>query len=93
MGRQLVRTLINFLSYWVLALSTSYFLAFHFGWGLYGLWGGMLIGVSFQASAFTVTLMAFTDWAQEASNARCRSLVSSTSGPMGESCVEGEGDV
>jgi len=41
--------LINLLSYWGVAFGIAYWLAHHVGWGVFGLWTGLIIGLSVSA--------------------------------------------
>lgn len=50
-GIQDVRTpmVIAFISYWIVMVPASYFLAFYFGYGIRGLWMGFIAGLSMAA--------------------------------------------
>jgi len=41
--------LINLFSYWMIAFGIGYWLAHHAGWGVYGLWTGLIIGLTVSA--------------------------------------------
>jgi len=41
--------LINLFSYWAIAFGIGYALAHHVGWGVHGLWVGLVIGLSLSA--------------------------------------------
>lgn len=41
-----IPTVVTLISYWLIAISVGYFLAFHFGYGIYGVWNGLLVGLT-----------------------------------------------
>ncbi|MCJ8138880.1 MATE family efflux transporter [Falsirhodobacter halotolerans] len=43
--------IIAIISYWVVGLPTGYLLGFHVGWGGYGLWTGLVLGLGVAAAA------------------------------------------
>ncbi len=43
-------TLITIISYWIIGIPAGYFLAFNYGMSLYGIWIGLLIGLTFSAT-------------------------------------------
>ena len=45
MGRQGQLGIFNFVGFWGIGVVCGYYLAFHVGWGLEGLWTGILLGV------------------------------------------------
>lgn len=47
-------TLITFVAYWVISLPTGYILAFKSGFGVIGVWVGLLIGLSCSAIMLTL---------------------------------------
>jgi len=47
---------INLLSYWGVAFGVAYWLAHHVGWGVYGLWTGLIIGLSLSAVLLALRL-------------------------------------
>lgn len=49
-----VPTLITFVAYWLLCIPSGYLLAFHFNFGVYGIWMGYIVGL--YASALMLTL-------------------------------------
>jgi len=44
---------VNVIGHWVLGLPVSYVLCFHFGWGVFGLWIGLSIGLIVAALVLT----------------------------------------
>lgn len=48
--------LINLFSYWMVAFGIGYWLANHAGWGVYGLWTGLIIGLTVSASLLALRL-------------------------------------
>lgn len=50
-GRQLIGAVTNFMSYWLLGLPLAALLAFKFGLGVHGLWGGLLVATTVQVSS------------------------------------------
>ena len=41
-----IPTVVTLVSYWLIALSCGYLLAFRFNLGVYGVWWGLLIGLT-----------------------------------------------
>lgn len=60
-GRQRIGSILNLTAYYLVALPIGYILAFVFGWEIYGLWCGLLIGVFFLASS-QVILICKSNW-------------------------------
>jgi MATE family multidrug resistance protein len=60
-GRQAIGGIINLIFYYFVMLPTSYYLAFHAGYGLEGLWSGMVIGL-FLVSTLMYYCVRITDW-------------------------------
>lgn len=48
--------LINLASYWLVAFGIGYALAHHLGWGVHGLWAGLVIGLSLSAALLGLRL-------------------------------------
>ncbi len=48
--------LINLVSYWLVAFGIGYSLAHHAGWGVHGLWVGLVIGLSLSATLLWLRL-------------------------------------
>lgn len=47
---------INLVSYWGVAFGIAYWLAHHAGWGVFGLWTGLIIGLSVSAALLGLRL-------------------------------------
>jgi MATE family multidrug resistance protein len=47
-------TIITLVSYWGIALPAGYFLCFNFGWGITGMWIGLLLGLTVSAIFLTL---------------------------------------
>lgn len=62
-GRQRIGSLLNMVSYYVIALPLGYVLAFKFGFGLAGLWWGLIWGVFFLALSETICIIR-SDWSK-----------------------------
>ena len=45
-----IPTLITIVAYWIIGIPVGYVLAFHYGMSLYGIWIGLLIGLTFSAT-------------------------------------------
>ena len=45
MGQQGMLGLYNFLGFWGFGVIVGYMLCFHLGWGIRGLWSGIVAGV------------------------------------------------
>ncbi len=46
-------SIISLVAYWILGMPVAYWLTFHLGWGVQGVWVGFLIALSTQAGWFT----------------------------------------
>lgn len=55
-GRQRIGSILNLISYYVIALPIGYSLAFKFQYGLVGLWTGLILGVLFLAGSELVCI-------------------------------------
>lgn len=60
-GRQKIGLYLNLLSYYAIALPVGYVLAFHAGFGLVGLWEGLIAGVAFLAASEFYCILK-SDW-------------------------------
>ncbi len=67
-GRQEVGAYINLAGYYAIALPLAAALAFHYHYGLVGLWTGLALGL-FIVSLIQVILIARTDWREESRKA------------------------
>lgn len=52
-----VPTAITFIAYWIFGLPVGYWMGFSLGWGAYGIWAGLSLGLT--VSAFLLTLRFF----------------------------------
>ncbi len=71
-GKQAYSAPIITLAYWVLGLPIGYYLALPLGWGLRGIWLGMLGAATLHAGAYAVLLVCVVDWVEAAKQARMR---------------------
>lgn len=60
-GRQSIGSILNMISYYVIALPIGYGLAFKLEYGLFGLWTGLILGVLFLAITEFIC-MCRSDW-------------------------------
>lgn len=60
-GRQKVGSVLNMVSYYIIALPLGFLLAFHMKWEIKGLWIGLMTGVFFLALS-QFLLVIFTNW-------------------------------
>lgn len=67
-GRQELGALLNLASYWGVGLPTAYLLAHTLGWGLRGLWAGLVTCTSLQGVVMLAVLARFR-WRAEAERA------------------------
>ncbi|CAK0783734.1 hypothetical protein CVIRNUC_006933 [Coccomyxa viridis] len=67
-GRQLLASIENLITYWVLGLPLAILLGVHFNFGVEGLWWALCITTSVQGLAMLITVSAF-DWQAEAKRA------------------------
>lgn len=61
-GRQRIGSILNLISYYVVALPLGYILAFKFDFGLKGLWLGLICGVIFLTSTEAICVYS-SNWA------------------------------
>ena len=60
-GRQHLGGIANVIVYWFIALPAGLTLAFKADWGLYGLWGGMLLALGLCAAVLGIAVLR-SDW-------------------------------
>ncbi|CAH6720816.1 ethionine resistance-conferring protein 1 [[Candida] jaroonii] len=60
-GKQRIGSILNMISYYIIALPIGYILAFPYGHGVAGLWCGLICGVAFLAVSECVVIY-FSDW-------------------------------
>jgi MATE family multidrug resistance protein len=65
LGVQKYGVLLHFTTYYAIGMSTAYVLAFHFGYGVQGLWMGLCVGVGLNASIATLWLWSFANWEEQ----------------------------
>ncbi|KAI9025962.1 mate-domain-containing protein [Phycomyces nitens] len=70
-GRQHVGAWCNLVAYYVCALPVGFYLCFSWGWGLSGIWAG-LVGALIASCLVTVVFVWTTNWNAEALKAECR---------------------
>lgn len=68
-GKQKMGAFINLSGYYILGLPLAALFSFKLDMGLYGLWAGIAIGVSFVALSQIYLINFRTDWDQEAHKA------------------------
>ncbi|KAL3156932.1 hypothetical protein ABBQ38_001194 [Trebouxia sp. C0009 RCD-2024] len=73
LGRQASLMWFNIIGFWAVGFTTGYTLAFRVGWGLPGVWYGILSGVVTTAILCGVSMWR-VDWEQEAVEARKQSI-------------------
>uniref|UniRef100_A0A060T8Q2 ARAD1D09042p n=1 Tax=Blastobotrys adeninivorans TaxID=409370 RepID=A0A060T8Q2_BLAAD len=71
-GRQHLGGYLNIIFYYPVALPICFGMAFGLGWGLYGLWAGITIGL-FGVAAGEIYFVANSNWEEIVSDARERS--------------------
>ena len=70
----------NFLLFFCSAMPLSYFLAFKLGWGLAGLWFGLVCGMAMLDFGNACYVWGYLDWSLIAEEARKRALDGSVIG-------------
>ncbi|KAI5287530.1 hypothetical protein KEM52_001554 [Ascosphaera acerosa] len=70
-GRQSFGGYVQLISYYVIALPISFVTAFVFGWGLYGVWAGVALGLAI-VSAVEIVYIRRVDWDRSVKDARVR---------------------
>eukprot|EP00198_Chlamydomonas_reinhardtii_P007691 XP_001697028.1 predicted protein [Chlamydomonas reinhardtii] len=76
-GKQRLGVLVNIVAFYVCAIPTALLLAFRLGWGVEGMYTGMLLGPAIQAVSY-VYIIARLDWTAEARAVAARAAASST---------------
>jgi MATE family multidrug resistance protein len=49
-----IPTLVTIIAYWVIGIPIGYYMAFNLNFGLYGIWYGLSIGLTFSAILLSV---------------------------------------
>ena len=63
LGKTVHASVITGISYWVISLPMEYLFAFHFGYGVIGLWIGQMCGSIFHAVVYVYLVnFHFGDW-------------------------------
>ncbi|KAG2439264.1 hypothetical protein HXX76_004625 [Chlamydomonas incerta] len=75
-GKQRLGVLVNVVAFYVVAIPTALLLAFRLGWGVEGMYMGMLLGPAIQAVSY-VYIIARLDWKAEARAVARRAAASS----------------
>ena len=57
-------TIITFISYWIISIPLSYFLGIEYGYGVYGIWIGLSVGLTL-AAIFHVTRFNYLTFAKK----------------------------
>jgi MATE family multidrug resistance protein len=84
LGRQAVGFRINLVSFYVVAIPSAYLLGFLLHWGVEGLYCGLILGATCQATAYFY-YTSNVDWEQEAQIAVCRvQAVAASAAPPSE---------
>jgi Na+-driven multidrug efflux pump len=71
LGKTVHASVITGISYWVISLPMEYLFAFHFGFGVIGLWVGQMCGSIFHAISYIYLVnFHFGDWVKLSEHAR-----------------------
>ena len=73
-GKQVVSAKLGLFTWYVVGLPLGALFCFVWGFGLQGLWSGLVLGSWFQICCFTYWLGRRLDWAGESKRARSRAL-------------------
>ncbi|GFR43909.1 hypothetical protein Agub_g5043 [Astrephomene gubernaculifera] len=73
-GKQKLGVLVNVVAFYVAAIPAALVLAFVLGWGVEGMYGGMLLGPAIQAGAYA-WIISRLDWRQEAGRVAARAAM------------------
>jgi multidrug resistance protein, MATE family len=60
---------MNFTAYYIIGLPLSMLFTFHFRFGIFGLWMGLLTG-QFCTTSFALSIILTTDWENEVARAQ-----------------------
>ncbi|KAG2453546.1 hypothetical protein HYH02_001765 [Chlamydomonas schloesseri] len=75
-GKQRLGVVVNVVAFYVAAIPTALLLAFRLGWGVEGMYTGMLLGPAIQAVSY-VYIISRLDWGAEARAVAARAAASS----------------
>ena len=63
---------IIIISFYVVGLPLGYLIGIYYGYGLNGLWGGMIVGIFILASSYMYLSLVYFDWEKIANEAEER---------------------
>ena len=74
LGRQSIGGYVQLICYYVIALPISFATAFGLGWGLWGLWSGVAVGL-FLVAVVEAIYLSRMNWANSVEEARKRNAM------------------
>ncbi len=72
LAKQNLAASIHLIAYYLIAIPFGYYLAFHAGWGLVGLWTGQSFGLFLVAMIELGVYLFWIDWSKEMDKAEGR---------------------
>lgn len=75
LGRPSVSAVLSFVAHDIIAAPVAYFLAFHLGWSVVGLWTGLAIAISIYSVSQFLYLQANMHWSRECCRIECPTRV------------------
>jgi MATE family multidrug resistance protein len=71
-GKQHIVAVFNITSYYMIGLPFGIYMTSHYGWGLIGVWSGVVLSGILKSISEAVMILFFIDWEQECINASKR---------------------
>jgi MATE family multidrug resistance protein len=71
-GKQSIVATFNIISYYLIGLPFGLYMTSHYGWGLIGIWSGVVLSGVLKSIGEAIFIIFYIDWEQECVNAANR---------------------
>ncbi|GAA5809471.1 hypothetical protein MFLAVUS_002879 [Mucor flavus] len=71
-GKQSIVAVFNIVSYYAIGLPFGLYMTYHHGWGLIGIWSGVVLSGVLKSIGESAYIIRYIDWEQECANAANR---------------------
>lgn len=71
-GKQSIVAAFNIVSYYAIGLPFGLYMTYHHGWGLIGIWSGVVLSGVLKSIGESAYIIRYIDWEQECVNAANR---------------------